>query len=77
MSETVFRLAHKLPGVPQPFQLPNGVTGEVSLDAHKGLVVVHPQAIHLLGEKVFIHLPAHGAHLGSGDMVYHLGNAKV
>ena len=67
----------KLPGIPQPLQLSDGIGTEVGLYTNKSHIVIPAQTVQLLCENILIHLAPDGTHLLAGDMVYHLANIVV
>ena len=76
--EGVLPLPDKLPGIPQPLQLLDGVGGEVGLHRQQGRVVEGPEAVHLPGKEVLVHLtgPVNG-YLPACDIVDALAHEPV
>ena len=77
MGVAVLRLPYKLAEIPQPFQLPDGITGKVGLHREQRPVVIEPQAVELFGKNVLVHPAPQGAHLLPGHVVHHLSHAVV
>ena len=75
--EGVLPLPDKLPGIPQPLQLLDGVGGEVGLHRQQGRVVEDPEAVHLPGVDVLVDLLPKFGHLAAGDVVDALAHEPV